>query len=77
MPTDKDLIDAIKHAFDFKTDIEVANFLDIDKQTIYLARSKKCPLGIKQRFKIIDRILEYKIKTYHVGASLKTLSHDY
>lgn len=57
---DADLIDALKKAFGYKTDVEVAGFLNVDKQSIYLARHGKGSLGITQRFKIIDRILFQK-----------------
>lgn len=57
---DKELIDALKQAFGYQTDVEVAGFLGVDKQSIYLARHGLSPLGIRQRFKIIDKVLYRK-----------------
>ncbi len=53
---DNELIDALKQAFGYKTDVEVAGFLGVDKQTVYAARHGITPLGDRQRFKIIDKV---------------------
>ena len=54
---DAKLIDALKQALGYTTDVEVAGFLGVDKQMVYQARHGISSLGQRQRFKIIDRVL--------------------
>lgn len=57
LPTDAKLIDALKQAFEYSTDVEVAGFLGVDPHTIYMVRKGDYVLGERQRFKIMDKVL--------------------
>ena len=70
---DDELIDALKLAFGYKSDVEVAGFLGVDKQTVYAARHGITPLGERQRFKIINKVAYRKTENLALRALPKSL----
>lgn len=68
-----ELIDALKQAFGYKTDLEVAGYLGVDKQTIYFIKKGDRSLGPRQRLKILDRVLYRKFE----NRILRTLLPEY
>jgi transcriptional regulator with XRE-family HTH domain len=57
-----DLLDKLKEGFDYKTDIEVAGFLGLNKDTVSQIRQGLQGLSIAQRFKIMDRLVSIQIR---------------
>jgi hypothetical protein len=66
---DSELIDALKVQFGWRTDFEVAKFLDIDSTTISSIRTKGDSLGRWQRFKIMDRLKACQVRNLLVRIS--------
>ena len=78
-----ELLDALKNAFDFRTDLEVAGFLTANKETVSQIRRGILGLSIAQRLKIIDRLwsigvrdLLAKMAPESLANQLITLSHE-
>lgn len=55
MPTDVELIDLIKSTFNYRTDLEVAGFLGVCKDTISAIRNNRTVMGESLRFTILDK----------------------
>ncbi len=67
------LIDSLKQAFGYTTDAQIAEFLSVDRQTIYNVRSGIAKLGERQRFKILDRVLYHKTENLALRCLPKSL----
>ncbi len=57
-----DLLDKLKEVFGYKTDVEVAGFLGLNKDTVSQIRQGLQGLSIAQRFKIMDRLVSIQIR---------------
>lgn len=57
-----ELLDRLKAGFGYKTDVEVAGFLGLNKDTVSQIRQGLQGLSIGQRFKIMDRLSNIQIR---------------
>lgn len=70
MHSDIELIDLIKDQFGYKTDLELAGFLGVSKDTISAIRNKRTVVGeslrftILQKWKAYDRVLFRKAEDF-------------
>lgn len=56
LPTDVELIELVKQTFNYDTDIQVAGFLGVTKDTISAIRNKRTVVGEGLRFTILDKL---------------------
>lgn len=56
------LLDQLKVGFGYKTDVEVAGFLGVTKETISQIRHGELGLSISQRMKLMDRLTSIKTR---------------
>jgi transcriptional regulator with XRE-family HTH domain len=70
MPTDVELIDLIKTSFRYETDLEVAGFLGVNKDTISAIRNNRTAIGeslrltILEKCRSLDRVLYRKAEDF-------------
>lgn len=64
LPTDIQLIDLIKQTFGYQTDVELAGFLEVNKDTISAIRHSRTAVGEGLRFTILDKVLVLDKITY-------------
>lgn len=57
LPTDAELIELVKQAFKYNTDLELAGFLGVSKDTVSAIRSNRTVVGEGLRFTILDKLL--------------------
>lgn len=55
-PTEVELIDLVKLKFNYETDIQVARFLGVTKDTVSAIRNKRTVVGEGIRFTILDKL---------------------
>lgn len=56
LPTDVELIDLVKTTFKYETDIQVAGFLGVTKDTISAIRNTRSVVGEQVRLTILDKL---------------------
>ena len=57
LPTDAELIELVKQAFKYNTDLELAGFLGVSKDTVSAIRNNRTVVGEGLRFTILDKLL--------------------
>jgi hypothetical protein len=73
MKNDAVLLDKLKECFGFQTDVEVAAFLGITKDSVSLVRRGETGLSIAQRLKIMDRLESVQAKDFIARMSPENL----
>jgi len=71
MKNDAVLLDKLKKCFGLQTDVEVAAFLGITKDSVSLVRRGETGLSIAQRLKIMDRLESVQAKDF-----ITRMSHE-
>ena len=56
MNSDVDLLDALKRYLEYKTDVQLANYLKLTRHAIYKIRAREVQLGNLQRLKVLDNL---------------------
>ncbi len=69
-----DLLDRLKEGFSYKTDLEVAGFLGVSKDTISMIRREVIGLSLAQRIKIMDRLQSIKVRNLLVRITPENLA---
>jgi hypothetical protein len=67
LPTDVEVIDMVKQAFNYDTDIEVAGFLGVTKDTISAIRNTRSVAGEQVRLTILDKLFALDKIAYRKG----------
>lgn len=57
-----DLLDKLKHGFGYKTDLELAGFLGVTKETMSQIRHGELGLSLTQRIKVMDRLASIRTR---------------
>jgi transcriptional regulator with XRE-family HTH domain len=71
-----DLLDRLKQGFDYKTDVEIAGFLGVTKETISQVRQGVLGLSLSQRIKIMDRLASIKTRNLFERITPEHLAHE-
>jgi transcriptional regulator with XRE-family HTH domain len=71
-----DLLDRLKQGFGYKTDVEVAGFLGVNKDTVSQIRQGVQGLSLSQRIKIMDRLASIQIRDLLEKITPESLSHE-
>lgn len=81
-PTNAELLDKLKEGFGYRTDLEVAGFLSVNKETVSQIRRGILELSTAQRLKIMDRLWSIRVRDLlakmapeSLANQLITLSH--
>lgn len=67
LPTDAELIDLVKQTFNYDTDVQVAGFLGVTKDTVSAIRNNRTVVGEGLRFTILDKLLVLDKIAYRKG----------
>lgn len=67
LPTDAELIDLVKQTFNYDTDVQVAGFLGVTKDTVSAIRNNRTVVGEGLRFAILDKLLVLDKIAYRKG----------
>ena len=67
LPTDTELIDLVKQTFNYDTDVQVAGFLGVTKDTVSAIRNNRTVVGEGLRFTILDKLLVLDKIAYRKG----------
>jgi transcriptional regulator with XRE-family HTH domain len=71
-----ELLDKLKEGFGYKTDLEVAGFLGVTKETVSQIRRGLMELGAIQRFKIMDRLVSIEIRDLLAKIASENLANE-
>lgn len=70
------LLDQLKQGFGYKTDVEIARFLGVTKETISQIRRGELGLSLSQRIKIMDRLSSIQIRDLLERITPENLSNE-
>jgi transcriptional regulator with XRE-family HTH domain len=70
LPTDAELIDLVKQTFNYDTDVQVAGFLGVTKDTVSAIRNNRTVVGEGLRFTILDKLLVLDKIAYRKGENI-------
>lgn len=70
------LLDQLKKGFGYKTDVEVAGFLGVSKETISQVRQGVLGLSLGQRMKIMDRLTSIRTRDLMERITPEHLAHE-
>lgn len=74
MKSDIELIDLLKTKIGFDTDADLARYLGLTRNAIYMVRQNMTPLGCEQRLKIIDHLHYLNVTDWIQRVSAQFLS---
>ena len=69
---DEDLIDLLKESFDFKTDAELAKFLNVGANSLSMVRTRKGKLGLKPRLRILNKLEPFDLERMESALESRT-----
>lgn len=67
LPSDAELIDLVKQTFKYETDVQLAGFLGVSKDTVSAIRNHRTVVGEGLRFTILDKLLVLDKVAYRKG----------
>lgn len=73
---DTELLDRLKIGFDYRTDKELAGFLGVSQKTVSSIRNGKQSLSVRQRIKVMDRLLAVKVRDLMIKISPESLANE-
>jgi transcriptional regulator with XRE-family HTH domain len=74
--SDAVLLDKLKLGFGYKSDLEIAGFLDVSSNTISKIRTGKQKLSVIQRLKVMDRLLTVQIRDLLISMSPEAIGNE-